>query len=265
MQRQTAVRESPFQRSAQGRSLRLTRAVTDRIVRIALEPNAGMVPRHPCVEGVVQKQVRQHGAYHPTLRSPSLPDDEATIRHLCRCLQPSLDVHQHPRAPRVLAHRPHQQRPVDAVEEGLDIKIQDPPLTPASLPCHADRIERRLAGSIPIGILVEHRFHKRLQVSFDHHLGDAISNRWYPQRPRPAIALRYVHPPHRCRKVAPGRHSIPEPVEVVREINLEVRDRLPIHSGRTLVGFHPLVGFPYFSLRNVKRLCSIHRAPPIAG
>ena len=57
-----------------------------------------------------------------------------------------------------------------------------------------------------------------------------------------------------------GRHSIPELVEVVREINLEVRDRLPIHSSRTLVGFHPLVGFPYFSLRNVKRLDPLRRA-----
>jgi hypothetical protein len=94
---------------------------------------------------------------------------------------------------------------------------------------------------------VERRLHERLQKSFDHHLGDTISNRWYPQRPRFAVAFRYVHPPDRRRKVAARRHPIPELVEVVRKINLEVFDRLTVYSGRTLVGFYPFVGFPYTS------------------
>jgi len=55
----------------------------------------------------------------------------------------------------VLAHRPHQQFRFNAVKEGLNIKIKDPVTTPASLPCHADRIERRFAGPVSIGIRVE--------------------------------------------------------------------------------------------------------------
>jgi site-specific DNA recombinase len=86
------------------------------------------------------------GSQDPTLRRPPFPPDEAPIRHPHRCLQPSLDVHQHPRAIRMFTHRPHEQICIDAVEEGLDIKIKNPGMAPASLPRHTDRIERRFAG-----------------------------------------------------------------------------------------------------------------------
>jgi len=55
----------------------------------------------------------------------------------------------------VLAHSPHQQVRFDAIKESLDIEIKNPVVTPASLPCHADRIERRFAGPVSIGIRVE--------------------------------------------------------------------------------------------------------------
>src|SRR5215469_7262696 len=104
-------------------------------------------------------------------------------------------------------------------------------------------------------------FHERLQGSFDHHLGDAVGDRGYPQRPGSPIVLRYVHPSHRRRKVAARCQPIPQLVEVVFEIRLKVRDRLSIHASRTLVGSHAFVGFPDFSFRNLKRLCSIHGVP----
>src|SRR5688572_5027098 len=59
----------------------------------------------------------------------------------------------------MLAHSPHQQVRLDAIEERLDIEINDPVVTPASLPRHAYRIERRFAGTISIGILMEFRLH----------------------------------------------------------------------------------------------------------
>ena len=73
----------------------------------------------------------------------------------------------------MLTHRPHQQIGLDAVEKGLDVEIKDPIATPASLPRHAHSIERRFAGPVSVGILVEVRFHEWFQVPFDHHLGDA--------------------------------------------------------------------------------------------
>ena len=178
MQRQTAVREPLFQRAAQVRSL--SHSCSDRSHR---PHNA----RTGCRDGSASSMCRRRSAEtgspawglspHPEAflspgrrgyYLPSVPVPSAISRYTsaptgtsCACAPPA------------------QQRPVDAVEEGLDIKIQDPPVTPASLPCHPDCIERRLAGSISIGILVEHRLHKRLQVSFDHHLGDTIGNRWH--------------------------------------------------------------------------------------
>ena len=40
---------------------------------------------------------------------------------------------------------------------------------------------------------------------------------------------------------------------------------LPVYSSRSLVGLHLLEGFPDFPLRDVKRLCLGHRAPPVTG
>jgi len=165
----------------------------------------------------------------------------------------------------VLAHRPHQQFRLDAVKEGLDIEIKNPVMTPASLPRRTDRIERRFAGPVSIGVVVEPGFHQRLEEPFDHHLGNAVGDRGNPQRPRLAIALRYVDPAHRRRKVAAGRQPIPELVEVVRKISLKVRNRLAVHASRSLVGSDLFVGFPHLPFRNVIRLCSVHEGPPVAG
>jgi len=112
---------------------------------------------------------------------------------------------------------------------------------------------------------VERRLHKWLQEPFDHRLGNAVGDRGNPQRSRLAIVLRYINPSYRRRKVTAGRHPIPELVEVVRKISLEVRNRLAVHASRSLVGSDPFVGFPHLPFRNVERLCSIHGAPPVAG
>jgi len=113
---------------------------------------------------------------------------------------------------------------------------------------------------------MEMRLHEWLQNPFDHHLGDSVGDRWNPKRPRSSsLSLRDVNPSHRRRKVAARRHSIPDLVEVVRQISLEVRNRLAVHASRTLVGSDLFVGFPDLPFRNVERLCSIHEVPPVAG
>src|SRR3954447_7563619 len=45
----------------------------------------------------------------------------------------------------------------------------------------------------------------------------------------------------------------------------KLRNRLSIYASRPLVGLHLLEGFPDFPLRNVERLCLVHRAPPVIG
>src|ERR1700730_2516716 len=58
---------------------------------------------------------------------------------------------------------------------------------------------------------------------------------------------------------------MPEPVEVVRKISLNLSNRLSVYSSRSLVGLHLLEGFPDFPLRDAKRLCLGHRALPVTG
>src|ERR1700680_1928492 len=67
----------------------------------ALERNVRRGPRHPHVERLVQKQVRQQGTDDTTLRRSRCPRDDAAVLHLHRRLQPALDVEQHPRTIRM--------------------------------------------------------------------------------------------------------------------------------------------------------------------
>ena len=109
---------------------------------------------------------------------------------------------------------------------------------------------------------MEHRLQQRLQVSADYLLGDAVGNRGDTQRSRPAGRLRNVHPAHRWRHIAARRQPIPELVEVIGEPTLELLDRLPVHSSRSLVGLHTLEGLPDLPLRDVERLCLDQRLLP---
>jgi hypothetical protein len=66
MKRQSAFSEPPLKRCAQRPRLRLTAAVADRIIGIALERDGRMTPPHPHVERVMEKEIRQEGTdYSP--------------------------------------------------------------------------------------------------------------------------------------------------------------------------------------------------------
>jgi hypothetical protein len=61
---------------------------------------------------------------------------------------------------------------------------------------------------------------------------------------------RYVNPTHGWRKVASGRHPIPDPVEILTQISGELLDRLSVNSNRPSVGLHLLIRFPHFAFGN---------------
>ena len=68
----------------------------------------------------------------------------------------------------------------------------------------------------------------------------------YPTGAYRPPGLRDHYPPNRWREVAPRGQSIPQFVEVARELCLEIRDRLSIYSSRSLVGLHLFESFPDF-------------------
>src|SRR5262249_24691292 len=155
------------------------------------------------------------------------------------------------------------QLPIKAVEVAAHIEIEHPVVAPAALPSSAHGIDRRFAGSVAIGVGMEHRLHNRLQIAPGDLLSDEVGDRWNTQWPRPTIYFRNIDPPHRQRKVAPGRQPVPELVEVAREVGLDLRNRLPVYSSRSLVGLHTLEGFPHLPLRDVERLCLVHGLLPL--
>src|SRR3977135_3524762 len=103
---------------------------------------------------------------------------------------------------------------------------------------------------------MEDRFQDGLQGALVASLGDSGRDRRNPQRSgfRLAVALRDVDPSNRWGQVAPRGHSVPELVEVIREVSLEVCNRLSVYSSRPLVSLHLLEGLPASRLRNMERL-----------
>src|SRR5947207_2662144 len=105
MQHQLADRKAFRKRAPQRPRLLGALTVTDDVVRVSLERNVRISPRHPYVERVVQEQVRQQGTDDSTLWRSRRAWDDAPILHLHRRLQPAFDIEQHPRAVRVMTDR----------------------------------------------------------------------------------------------------------------------------------------------------------------
>src|SRR5262249_32107789 len=67
-------------------------------------------------------------------------------------------------------------------------------------------------------------------------------------------------------KVASRAHSVPKLVEIVLQVGFELLDRLPIHTGRTRIGFDRFVSFIHSLLVDTERLaCRTHRHPPVSS
>src|SRR5262249_53557762 len=107
----------------------------DRIIRVTFEWDVWMIPSHPVVERIVEKQIREHGTDYCPLRRSFLTANQCPIRHKDRRFQPPLHVQQHPRAFRVSPYGTHQKFMIDFIEEAFDIEIQHPIVPPTSLAC----------------------------------------------------------------------------------------------------------------------------------
>ena len=98
---------------------------------------------------------------------------------------------------------------------------------------------------------MKHRVQERLQVAFDHHLSDPVGNRWNAKRPGSSrIAFRYIYATHGWREVGAGTHPIPDPIQVLTQVPVEILDGLSI-ARRPSVCLHLLVRLPP-RIRNVE-------------
>src|SRR3981081_2434984 len=114
--------------------------MTNSVIRVALERDVRKGSRHPHIERIMQKQIRQDGTYNPSLRSSRHSRHDPAVRQVDRSVQPALDIEQHPRLVRMTTDRPEHQLPIDAVEIGFYVEIEHPVLAPTALTSLAHRV-----------------------------------------------------------------------------------------------------------------------------
>ena len=68
------------------------------------------------------------------------------------------------------------------------------------------------------------------------------------------MILRYLNRSHRPREIAPRRHPIPQPVEVIHLVGREIVDAHSVHARRSTVRLDLLPRLEHETLRNFKRL-----------
>src|SRR6266542_3554731 len=237
-------------------------AMHDGVVRVALERDARIVPLHPQIKRVVEKQVGQQRTDDTTLRRALAPRLQGSIHSLYRGTEPPPNVQTNPRHVGVVGHGALDQIMIQTVKERFDVQIDHPVSLPASFPRHPHRVERRSARSIAVRIAVEHRLHHRLQHHLHDRLRNSIGNRGNAEWTHAAVSFRYLDEPHRRREVRARRHPIPDLVQVPLQIFFECRQRLAIHARCTAVRLHPLIRFPNALLRHVVGLRLRHRLLP---
>src|SRR5262249_43256506 len=148
------------------------------------------------------------GSNHAPLRRAARPLFQGAIRPLHRRTYPAPDVQPDPWNVGVVCHGAFHQLMIQTVEKTFDVQINDPGGLPASLPRHPHRVECRFAGSIAVGVRVEHGFHQRLQDHSHDCLTHSVGYRGNAQRTRAAVILLYLDEAYGWRKVRARRHPI---------------------------------------------------------
>jgi len=202
----------------------------------------------------MQEQVRQHRRDSGPLRGPPLPAHHRAVGLHQRGGQPPLDVQHHPRLGRVRHHRLDDQVMIHGVKELGDIQVNDPVVPPTPLLARPDRIQRTPARPVPVGVRMEDRFHPGTHVAGDHGLCDPVPHRRHPEHPHPTILLRDMDRLDRWGEVTARTHPIPDPVQVVPQILLELLQTHPIGPGCALVRLDHLPRREHIPLRNHERL-----------
>src|SRR6266487_2784773 len=114
--------------------LALAGAMHDRVIHVTFESHARKFPGHPHIERIVEEQIRQHGRNRRSLRSSTVPPLQSSVGQLERRTQPPLHIKHDPTLAGVGLHRLDNEVPGNAVEELLDVEIDDPVGPETTLP-----------------------------------------------------------------------------------------------------------------------------------
>src|SRR6202012_1171661 len=117
---------------------------------------------------------------------------------------------------------------IEIVEQPSNVELHHPVLVPATASGDGDRLQRRFARPVTVGILVEERIEPWLQPNLDRRLRDPVGHFRADQPPHTPLLLRNWHSLYRRRKIAAGTHPIPKLLKVGGELRLEPLDRLRV-------------------------------------
>ena len=157
--------------------------------------------------------------------------------------------------PHVFTNGLEQQSVRDVVKQPADVKLDHPGIAPTPLPGDPDRIQGRFAWSVAIGVIQKVRLDVWFNLQLDNHLGHSVRHRRHPEDPFPTRFLRYRDRFHRCGKVTPRGHPIPQTIQIALEVLLEIIKRLMIHTRSSPIGFHQPVRLHHELLGDDKWFC----------
>jgi hypothetical protein len=114
-------------------------------------------------------------------------------------------------------------------------------------------------GTAPWPVAVAVRVEHRLQPGFQQHRRRRLRHpagriRHAGQTHPCSMVFRYLHAPHRPREVTPGTHPVPQLVEVIPSLLLELPDADRVHARRTPAGPDLLPRLIDEALADLKRL-----------
>ena len=199
---------------------------------------------------------------HSALRSAAFAWDAYATLHFERRDQPPFDVQKNPVFLDVGAHRFQQQLMIDLIEGRLDIKLHDPVISPAAFTSDRYGLLRRPSRPVPVRVRMEDRVQLWLDEKLDDGLRNTVRDRGHSQLARASRCLGNLNLLDRRREVRPRRHPVPQLVQILRQVLLEVGDGLIVDAGSTPVGLDLLVCLPYRALRYAVRFRRGHVAHP---
>ena len=183
----------------------------------------------------IQHQVRKQRRKRPALRRPlgGRPDQPA-VEHARG--QEAADEPEQAFVGHPLGHQPHQDVVIDPVEELLQVEVDDEVEAREDVLLRApDRLMGRASGPKPVARIREVGVPLLLQHLHHRLLDEAVEHRGHAEQANAARRLRYLHPPHRLRRVAareePGPYLGPVGLQVIAQLV----DGHPVDAGRPLV------------------------------
>ena len=133
----------------------------------------------------------------------------------------------------------------------------------SSVPGMPHRVQRRPAGPVPVGVRVESRIHRLSPAGTPTTVCATLSATWARREPGSrAMRFRYFHRFHRRREVGARGHPVPDPVEIILQVGLELLDGLLVRPRCAFVGLHLEPGVPAPPASRSETACLLVSARP---